>query len=227
MGEVNWGPEPFRNLDAWFTHPSFVKLIEDEWKNLGSMDVLCKFNRLKLPIRKWNKEKFGNFEFNNQRLEGELDVVAGRLDEGSLDEVDIARYNALKSQIEVWYERKQCHWRQMSRERILKDMDKNSKFFHAKAAVRSRRKLMLEVRSGRGIFRAPRMIKMKARNFYRNLYKQKPMPIIYFPQELVNKISEEEANLLEQRPACREIKQAVWAYESSRARALTGTILIS
>ena len=110
-GEVNWGPEPFRNLDAWFTHPSFVKLIEDEWKNLGSMDVLSKFNRLKLPIRKWNKEKFGNFEFNNQRLEGELDVVAGRLDEGSLDEVDIARYNALKSQLEVWYERKQCHWR--------------------------------------------------------------------------------------------------------------------
>ena len=82
----------------------------------------------------------------------------------------------------------------MSRERILKDMDKNSKFFHAKAAVRSRRKLMLDVRSGRGIFRAPRMIKMKARNFYKNLYKQKPMPIIYFPQELVDKISEEEAN---------------------------------
>ena len=107
--EVNWGPKPFQNLDAWFTHPNFIKLVEDEWKNLGSMDVLSKLNRLKLPIRKWNKEKFGNFEFNIQRLEGELDVVVGRLDEGSSNEVDVARYNALKSQLEVWYERKQCY----------------------------------------------------------------------------------------------------------------------
>lgn len=28
--EENWGPKPFRNLNTWFTHPSFKKLIDVE-----------------------------------------------------------------------------------------------------------------------------------------------------------------------------------------------------
>lgn len=186
------------------------------------MDVLSKLNRLKLPIKKWNKEKFGNFDFNIQRLEGELEVVSRRLDEGNYDEIDVARSNALKRQLDLWYEQKQCYWRQISKEKVLKGMDRNSKFFHAKAAVRSRRKLMLEVKCGRRIVRAPRMIKMEARNFYKNMYKQNPIPIINFLHEMVNKISVEEANSLELLPSSDEIKQAVWGCESTRAPGLDG-----
>ena len=81
---------------------------------------------------------------------------------------------------------------------------------------------MLAVKCGRRIVRAPRMIKMEARNFYKNMYKQNPIPIINFPHEMVNKISVEEANSQELLPSSDEIKQAVWGCESTRAPGLDG-----
>ena len=93
------------------------------------MDVLEKFRRLKAPSRKWNRKVFGDIEFNSRRLEEELAPICKHMDVGSLDEVDIARFRALKNHLDHRYERKCCNWKQMSIERGIKDVDRNSKFF--------------------------------------------------------------------------------------------------
>ena len=67
--EVSQGPKLFRNRDTWFSHPSFLKLVEEEWKGKGNMHFLDKLNKLKAPLKKWNKESFGNIDSNTQRLE--------------------------------------------------------------------------------------------------------------------------------------------------------------
>lgn len=51
----------------------------------------------------------------------------------------------------------------MSRERYIKDMDKNTKFFHGVATAQNRRKLMLEIKRGRRVFHDPRVIKAEVR----------------------------------------------------------------
>ena len=38
--EVNWGAKPFRSIDAWFSHPGFLKFMEEEWKGFGDMKYL-------------------------------------------------------------------------------------------------------------------------------------------------------------------------------------------
>ena len=50
-------------------------------------------------------------------------------------------------------------------------MDKNSKYFHAVALVRKRRKAMVQIEKGRRIIKSPRMIKIEVRNFFKKLYK--------------------------------------------------------
>ena len=89
------------------------------------------------------------------------------------DEVDLAHLNALRSVGLKWYERKDLYWKQMSRERYVRDMDRNTKFFHGVASVRKRRKLMLEIKRGRRVFRDPRIIKKEVRQFFKCLYSQK------------------------------------------------------
>ena len=215
--EVNWGAKPFRSIDAWFSHPGFLKFVEEEWKGYGEMNVLEKFRNLKVALKKWNKEIFGSIDHNIQRFEDEIAIVNGKLDDGVAGEMDNARLNALKSQLDKWYSRRCCYWKQISREKIIKEGDRNFKYFHAMAAVRARRKQMLEIRCGRRVFRSPRSIKHVVRNFYKNLYKQKDAPLIFFQDGLVNKITQEESILLEAFPSDEEIKNAVWDCESSKA----------
>ena len=85
--------------------------MEKEWNSYGNLDLISKLRRLKAPICKWNKETFGNIEFQIQRLEKELVKVESKLDEGALDKVTIARYQALQCVVQKWYERKDNSWK--------------------------------------------------------------------------------------------------------------------
>ncbi|KAF9604617.1 hypothetical protein IFM89_008883 [Coptis chinensis] len=63
---------PFRFMDMWCSHPSFLPLVEENWH--GPIDgnpfyvLIQKLKRLKLALKTWNKEYFGHIQ-NNIRLE--------------------------------------------------------------------------------------------------------------------------------------------------------------
>ena len=215
--DVNWGPKPFRSIDAWFSHPGFLKFVEDEWKSCEEFGIMEKLRRLKQPLKKWNCDVFGHIDQNIKILEREIEEVFGRMEEDDSNEVNLARLNALKSYVQTWYVRKSSYWRQLSRERAIKGMDRNSKYFHAIATVRNKRKNIVQIRKGRRIIRSPRPIKKEVRNFYKSLYKQDQVPLISFPDNLVNRIPQQDASDLEVMPTDEEIKQAVWNCESSKA----------
>ncbi|XP_020972479.1 uncharacterized protein LOC110269158 [Arachis ipaensis] len=33
------GPRPFRSLDSWFTHEGFLRVVKEEWKGLGNLQL--------------------------------------------------------------------------------------------------------------------------------------------------------------------------------------------
>lgn len=47
----NWGPKPFRSVDAWFSKPNLKKLLSEEWNKLQQGLVHHKLSKLKLPIK--------------------------------------------------------------------------------------------------------------------------------------------------------------------------------
>ena len=118
------------------------------------MELTDKITKLKAPIKRWNIEVFVNIDHNIQQLEDELASVNVKLEGGSSDEVDVARYQVLRSYSVIWYENKCSYWKQMSKKKVLKEMDKNSRYFHVVVAVkkRKRKKLMLEIIKGRRTF---------------------------------------------------------------------------
>ncbi|KAL8503461.1 hypothetical protein ACS0TY_022272 [Phlomoides rotata] len=70
-GLIDWGPKPFRFSNAWLLHPSFKDSLISMWQNLniggrGSFIVKEKFKSLKIGLREWSKNTFGNLD---QRIE--------------------------------------------------------------------------------------------------------------------------------------------------------------
>ena len=130
------------------------------------MDIVSKFKGPKALIRKWNKQVFGNIDFNINKLEKVVADLESKIEAIGADEVNLVRSKALRSVLQNWYDRKDSYWRQLSRERYITGMDRNAKFFHRVATIRRRRKLMLEIRRGRRVFGDPRIIKVEVRQLF-------------------------------------------------------------
>ncbi|XP_016168830.1 uncharacterized protein LOC107611417 [Arachis ipaensis] len=56
------GPRPFRSLDSWFSHEGFLRMVKEEWRNLGDIQFMDKLKGLTIPLGKWHKQNFGNMD---------------------------------------------------------------------------------------------------------------------------------------------------------------------
>lgn len=80
---VDWGPKPFRFINAWCSHPEFKKFIEDSWKSYEvdgwyGFRIKEKLKRLKEDLKKWNREVFGFIDSKVDQLKQdihELDMI--------------------------------------------------------------------------------------------------------------------------------------------------------
>lgn len=96
---IDWGPKPFRSLDTWFSNPNFMKLTANEWKSLENMPLHEKLKNLKAPIKKWNKDVFGSIDNRIGELEAEIKKPYVLSNNQNLNDVEVARRNALNAQL--------------------------------------------------------------------------------------------------------------------------------
>ncbi|XP_020968575.1 uncharacterized protein LOC107621492 isoform X2 [Arachis ipaensis] len=216
-GVVDWGPKPFRTIDAWLTHAGFKETVRKEWEKSRERNLLEKLDLLKRPLRVWNKEKFGSINCQIEKIESEIQSVDKCFAEGIQDECLLARNKALKILLEKWYERKDDYWRQMSRSRYATPLDRNTKYFHAVTKVKRRGKVMNSVCIDGEYIREPCTVKREIRRYFENLYREDKHLSIGFDMSLVKRISSEDSIFLERKPKREEIKGAVWECELSRA----------
>ena len=56
---TNWGPKPFRFINAWILHPRFLKLVKEVWESVvvdgrASFRLKVKLHRVKEALKVWN-----------------------------------------------------------------------------------------------------------------------------------------------------------------------------
>lgn len=59
------GPKPFRFSSPWIRHPEFLETVSNSWKkpsfaNCPMVKIQAKLKQLKIDLKKWNNETFGN-----------------------------------------------------------------------------------------------------------------------------------------------------------------------
>ena len=85
----------------WVIHPKFKKMAQEEWRLLGNAHAAKKLKCLQIPIKKWNKEGFGNIDQKIKSFEEEMARVDSLLEVGGASDVLLARHMALISQVEL------------------------------------------------------------------------------------------------------------------------------
>ncbi|XP_016199799.1 uncharacterized protein LOC107640815 [Arachis ipaensis] len=203
------GPRPFRSLDSWFTHQGFLRMVKEEWRGLGELQFTDKLKALTVPLRRWHRDNFGDMDNKIMRLEEEIRKIDDMVSNGNYDGTVEARRKALVTCCEKWYVRKELHWKQMSRSRHVRDMDKNTRYFHNLASARRRNNRIDSLLINGRLVRNQARIKIAIREFYKGLYHQERSPMVGFRDGLVKRISEEDALALERPPSPEEVKEAV------------------
>ncbi|XP_057734785.1 uncharacterized protein LOC130950290 [Arachis stenosperma] len=94
--DLNWGSKPFRTMDAWLLHGNFVNKVGEEWRKLVGGQILEKFKAIKMPLRVWNKERFGYIDYNIQKVEDEIKAIDEKMESSEADECVLARMKALR-----------------------------------------------------------------------------------------------------------------------------------
>ncbi|KAK4607051.1 hypothetical protein RGQ29_001035 [Quercus rubra] len=179
-GNFHGGKKPFRFENMWLKDEGFLGRVSSWWESYHfqgtpSFSLANKLKMLKLDLKRWNVEEFGNIGLRVQNLWKNLKVLE------VLEEV-----RALTI----------CR-RQKSRALFLKEGDRNTKFFHRIANSHRRSntidRLMVvgELSTDQGI------IEGCITQFFRQLYSEKVVHRPILDEVAFSSISEEDATWLD------------------------------
>jgi len=132
----DWGPRPFKTIDAWLLESGFKDLVKSKWNNYevqgNRMSRLKeKLKLLKGDLKEWNRCVFGNLEESKRRIVMEIEKLDVRDVECDLLEDENLIRLELLSQRKVVEKKLESLNRQKARSTWLKHEDSNSKFYHS------------------------------------------------------------------------------------------------
>jgi hypothetical protein len=89
-----------------------------------SFVLVCKLKALKMNLKTWNEQVFGNIDRNKRMLLDKLWMLDGNEESRTLDSVELMRKAELVRELEKCVLMEEVSWRQKSRVKWLNEGDK-------------------------------------------------------------------------------------------------------
>ncbi|KAL0356018.1 UNVERIFIED_CONTAM: Retrovirus-related Pol polyprotein from type-1 retrotransposable element R2 [Sesamum radiatum] len=149
-------PKRFRFEAAWLREPSCEEVIQAGWKSVaGSEDVggvSARIRSVRVHLLQWERREFGNVRSRIRQLEDRI----LSLDKGNLSTDSKQLLEMMKSELEELLAREELLWKQRSKAEWLREGDKNTAYFHARANERRKRNMISSLQSEEGCFTSDR-----------------------------------------------------------------------
>ncbi|XP_068475131.1 uncharacterized protein [Phaseolus vulgaris] len=89
--DKDWGPKPFRTIDAWFMERGFLMMVKDRWTSYpaqgNAFTVLKeKLKRFKEDLKVWNMDVLSIIECTKKKILEELEVLDCQACSGVLED---------------------------------------------------------------------------------------------------------------------------------------------
>ncbi|XP_068485324.1 uncharacterized protein [Phaseolus vulgaris] len=134
--DKDWGPKPFKTIDAWLSEKGFMKMVKDRWSAYPAqgnsfMKVKDKLKWLKGDLKVWNRDTFGNMETKKKRILQEIEDLDCQDCNGNFVESERLRRIDLVGHLKEIDNKLDSLLRQKSRVRWFKNGDSCTKFFYS------------------------------------------------------------------------------------------------
>ncbi|XP_050217654.1 uncharacterized protein LOC126668506 [Mercurialis annua] len=170
---IDWGPKPFKSINAWWEHKDFKMFVSDSWTSTSDqLNFVSKLRSLRALIKNWNLTVFGNL---NHKLDSTLQAIhslESSRDFQDLSDSDKEVLSSLHSDSYRFSKQLESLWHQKSRVNWTLLGDRNTKFFHSIASIHSRTNLMSEISVDGNLYDSPIDIKQQVTLFFKKLYKR-------------------------------------------------------
>ncbi|GKC45799.1 hypothetical protein Tco_1063521, partial [Tanacetum coccineum] len=212
--ELDFGPKPFRIFNIWMDEPDFFKVVEEAWgKEVRSYRPDCifrdKLKNVKASLRGWSKMRFGGHKEKVENLRNVAMKWEQEAEKRTLTDSERTSWLETRKQ---WEEKERESGNMIRKKARIKwaiEGDENSKFFHSHVRRRNNkyniRGLMIN-----GIWcEEPKSIKEEIARHFKNLFSEgrKIRPI--FCSNKIEKISIEDAHILERGFEEKEVWEAI------------------
>jgi hypothetical protein len=169
------GKRYFKFENMWLNSDGFVEQVQRWWESydfqgLPSFVLANKLKTLKVDLKKWNAEVFGDVgKKKKELLEGIKELECFEEARGLVEEERVRKSDMVK-ELEKTLLFEEDLWRKKSRALWLKEGDNNTKFFHRVANSHRRYNHVGVLRINRAMFTDPVVIKDHIVNYYDTLY---------------------------------------------------------
>jgi len=132
----DWGPKPFKTVDAWLLEPGFKELVKGKWNSYevqgNSMGkVKEKLRCLKGDLKEWDRSVFEILEENKRLILKEIEKLDIKDANCDLAENEKLRRMDILSQQGLVEKKMESLYRQKARSNWFKHGDSNSKIYHS------------------------------------------------------------------------------------------------
>ncbi|XP_026440675.1 uncharacterized protein LOC113339650 [Papaver somniferum] len=144
------GHIPFKFFGSWLDHKDCKEIIAECWKNeqKGSLAIKIarKLRDVKIKLKKWNKEIYGNIKTNLEDSIKHLEWITKNIFNSTIGQA----IREAKKKVEHWQDIQEKFWKTKSRDQLIKLGDKNTSFFHISAKKRYRRNKIVSIQNEEG-----------------------------------------------------------------------------
>ncbi|XP_057771087.1 uncharacterized protein LOC130990877 [Salvia miltiorrhiza] len=168
---------PFKFLNMWVSHPSFLDMVNDSWS--ASVDSRCpiyrvmsKLRRLRGDIRIWNRTTFGNVDTQIQEGQRTLMDVQQKISVLGYTDALFDEEIAAQAGLNITLTRKNMLLQKKSRANWLLDGDRNSAFFHRIIRSRKQNQRIAHLRINGVMTYDSDVIQQHIIDFFSNLFNQ-------------------------------------------------------
>ncbi|KAK8583280.1 hypothetical protein V6N13_021987 [Hibiscus sabdariffa] len=98
-GSIDWGPRPFKMINAWLGREDCLHLIKEVFNSSGGKSFVVKLKKVKTALKAWHGAR-ENLNDKVTRLEKRINEIEFREDHGELNQSLMQELKDLK--MEHW-----------------------------------------------------------------------------------------------------------------------------